>query len=410
MTTRSHPDEGSFRLSMLINDTRYRSITFQVITLFILCLAVGYLVSNLLANLRAAGLNISYEFLGEPAGYDINQRPIDYNSQSTHLRASIVGVINTLIVAVLACTTATIIGVIAGVLRLSKNWLVSKIMAVYVEAFRNVPVLIWIIIIFTVMTAVMPAPKAFRGADAEASMLFDMFAFTNRGVYIPAPQFAAPIFANGFLNWVLVLAVLVGSFFGARALGKWANAQQAATGQRPTTWYMTVAIWIVPVGALMVIMGLYFDYPALKGFNFKGGLQIRASLIALWFALAIYTGAFIAENVRAGILSVSKGQSEAAAALGLRSNRIMSLVILPQALRVIIPPLISQYLNITKNSSLAIAVGYMDVTGPLGGITLNQTGRAIETILLLMAFYLTISLAISAIMNVYNNSIKLKER
>ena len=160
----------------------------------------------------------------------------------------------------------------------------------------------------------------------------------------------------------------------------------------------------------MVIMGLYFDYPALKGFNFKGGLQIRASLIALWFALAIYTGAFIAENVRAGILSVSKGQSEAAAALGLRSNRIMSLVILPQALRVIIPPLISQYLNITKNSSLAIAVGYMDVTGTLGGITLNQTGRAIETILLLMAFYLTISLAISAIMNVYNNSIKLKER
>ncbi|NDH26419.1 MAG: ABC transporter permease subunit, partial [Rhodobacteraceae bacterium] len=160
----------------------------------------------------------------------------------------------------------------------------------------------------------------------------------------------------------------------------------------------------------MFLMGLYFDYPALKGFNFKGGLQIRGSLIALWFALAIYTGAFIAENVRAGILSVSRGQTEAAAALGLRPNRIMNLVILPQALRVIIPPMISHYLNITKNSSLAIAVGYMDVTGTLGGITLNQTGRAIETILLLMVFYLTISLSISVIMNVYNNSVKLKER
>ena len=160
----------------------------------------------------------------------------------------------------------------------------------------------------------------------------------------------------------------------------------------------------------MVLMGLSFDYPALKGFNFKGWMQIRGSLIALWFALAIYTGAFIAENVRAGILSVSRGQNEAASALGLRPNRIMNLVILPQALRVIIPPMISHYLNITKNSSLAIAVGYMDVTGTLGGITLNQTGRAIETILLLMVFYLTISLSISAIMNVYNKSIKLKER
>ena len=410
MTPRTHPHEGSFRLSMLINDTRYRSITFQIIALFLLCLAVGYLISNLFSNLRAAGLNISYSFLGEPAGYDINQRPIEYTSQSTHLRASIVGVLNTLIVAVLACATATVFGVIAGVLRLSKNWLVSKIMAIYVEVFRNVPVLIWIIIIFTVMTAAMPAPKAFRGANAESSMLFDMFAFTNRGIYIPAPQFSNPLFANDFLNWVLVIVILVGSFFCASTLEKRAAAQQASTGQRPTTWHLTLATWLVPVASLMFLMGLYFDYPALKGFNFKGGLQIRGSLIALWFALAIYTGAFIAENVRAGILSVSSGQTEAAAALGLRPNRIMNLVILPQALRVIIPPMISHYLNITKNSSLAIAVGYMDVTGTLGGITLNQTGRAIETILLLMVFYLTISLSISVIMNVYNNSVKLKER
>ena len=410
MTSRSHTGAGSFRLSMLINDTRYRSVTFQIIALFLLCLAVGYLISNLLTNLRAAGLNISYDFLAEPAGYDINQRPIEYTSQSTHLRASIVGVLNTLIVAILACATATVFGVVAGILRLSKNWLVSKIMAIYVEVFRNVPVLIWIIIIFTIMTAAMPAPKAFRGANAESSMLFDMFAFTNRGVYIPAPQFSNALFENGFLNWVLVIALLLVSYFCAKALRKKASAQQARTGQRPTTWHLSLAIWLIPVSALMVVMGLYFDYPALKGFNFKGGMQIRGSLIALWFALAIYTGAFIAENVRAGILSVSRGQNEAASALGLRPNRIMNLVILPQALRVIIPPMISHYLNITKNSSLAIAVGYMDVTGTLGGITLNQTGRAIETILLLMVFYLTISLSISAIMNVYNKSIKLKER
>ena len=395
---------------MLLNDIRYRSVTFQIITLLLLCLAVGYLVSNLLTNLKVAGLNISYNFLADPSGYDINQRPINYNSQSTHLRASFVGVLNTLIVAVLACATATVFGVVAGVLRLSRNWLVSKIMAVYVEIFRNVPVLIWIIIIFTIMTAAMPPPKTFRGANAESSMILDMFAFTNRGVYIPSPQFANPLFASGFLNGILVIAILGMSFLAARALGKWATKKQASTGQRPTTWHFNIAIWFVPVGVLMILMGLYFDYPALKGFNFKGGLQIRGSLIALWFALAIYTGAFMAENVRAGILSVSHGQTEAAAALGLRPNRIMSLVILPQALRVIIPPMISHYLNITKNSSLAIAVGYMDVTGTLGGITLNQTGRAIETILLLMVFYLTISLSISAIMNVYNNSVKLKER
>ena len=410
MTTLADPPREGFKLSMLLNDTRYRSYTFQVIALIVLITAIGYLMSNLLANLRAAGLNISYEFLGEPAGYDINQRPIEYTSQSTHLRAAIVGILNTLIVAFLACVTATVLGVIAGVLRLSKNWIVSKLMAVYVEAFRNVPVLIWILIIFTVMISVMPAPRAFRGDDATASMLFDLIAFTNRGVYVPKPGFEAPLMGSQGMAWLLILIALVGSFIGARAIAAWATKTQEATGNRPNTLYMTLGVWFVPLIILCFAMGLTWDIPALKGFNFQGGLQIRGSLIALWFALAIYTGAFIAENVRAGIQAISKGQTEAAASLGLRPGRIMNLVILPQALRVIIPPLISQYLNITKNSSLAIAVGYMDVTGTLGGITLNQTGRAIETILLLMLFYLTISLLISAVMNVYNNSVKLKER
>ncbi|MEP1766578.1 MAG: ABC transporter permease subunit [Sulfitobacter sp.] len=412
MSTISDPPKGSFQLSMLLNDSRYRSLTLQAIAALALALALAYLYSNLMANLREQGLDISFAFLTNPAGYDINQTLVDYSSQSSNIRAALVGILNTLLVAFLACITATVLGVIAGVLRLSNNWLVSKLMAFYVEIFRNIPVLIWIIIIFTIMTALMPSPRAFRGDTPEASMLFDLFAFTNRGVYIPGPQFTSGFGgAEGSgLNWLLVLAVLAGSFFGTRFLTKRANTIQEATGVRPNTFWTNLAVWLLPLVVLCLILGLTWEIPALKGFNFGGGIKIGGPLIALWFALSIYTGAFIAENVRAGIMAVSKGQTEAAAALGIRPRSIMSLVVLPQALRVIIPPLISQYLNITKNSSLAIAVGYADITATLGGITLNQTGRAIECVLLLMLFYLVISLMISLGMNVYNNAMKLKER
>ncbi len=408
---------ASFRLSMLLNDTRYRSLTFQFIALVAIIAFMAFVGGNLVRNLTEAGLNISYEFLGDPAGYDINQRPISYDSQASHGRAAVVGLLNTLIVAFLACVTATVFGVVAGILRLSDNWIVAKIMSVYVEIFRNVPVLIWLLIIFSIMINALPRPRAFKGDDAEASMLFDIMAFTNRGIFAPSPSFTNSFAAtaesgatSSWMDWVLILAVLVASFFGARALGRRASRIQESTGIRPTTWYYALAIWFVPVALVCFALGLTWNIPELKGFNFSGGMQLRGSLLALWFALAIYTGAFIAENVRAGILAISKGQREAAGALGLRQGRIMRLVILPQALRVIIPPLISQYLNITKNSSLAIAVGYMDVTGTLGGVTLLQTGRAIEAILLLMAFYLTVSLLISAAMNAFNNRMKLKER
>ena len=412
MTTITDPPKGEFRLSMLLYDTRYRSMTLQVIAALVLALALAYLYRNLAFNLREAGLNISFEFLGSPAGYDINQTLIEYDSQSSNFRAAMVGILNTLLVAFLACVTATVFGVLAGVLRLSNNWLVRKLMAVYVEVFRNIPVLIWIIIIFTIMTAVMPSPSAFRGDDPDSSMLFNLFAFTNRGVYVPGPYFTHGIGGEegSIFNWLLVIAVLVGSFFATRAVTHRANNIQEKTGVRPKTLWINLAIWFVPIILLCLLLGLSWDVPVLKGFNFGGGLKVGGPLIALWFALSIYTGAFIAENVRAGILSVSKGQTEAASALGIRPRRVMSLVVLPQALRVIIPPLISQYLNITKNSSLAIAVGYADITATLGGITLNQTGRAIECVLLLMLFYLVISLLISAGMNVYNNTIKLKER
>ncbi|NOC84774.1 MULTISPECIES: amino acid ABC transporter permease [Ruegeria] len=410
MSTMTDPPKADFRLSMLINDTRYRSLTFQVIAAIVIALSIWYLGNNLIQNLRAAGLNISYAFLGDSAGYDINQRLVEYDSQSSHARAALVGLLNTLLVAFLACITATVFGVIAGVLRLSNNWLVSKLMAVYVEIFRNIPVLIWIIIIFTIMTAVLPAPSAFRGENPTSSMLFGSFAFTNRGIYFPRPEFANGLFASTALNWLLVIAVLIGSWFVSGEVEKRATKKQEETGERPATLLPKLAIWLVPFVLLMIIMGLTWDVPELKRFNFSGGLNAGGPLIALWFALSIYTGAFIAENVRAGIQAISKGQTEAAAALGLRQGRIMKLVILPQALRVIIPPLISQYLNITKNSSLAIAVGYADITATLGGITLNQTGRAIECVLLLMLFYLTASLLISTGMNIYNASVKLKER
>ena len=409
MATLSDAPSESFRLSMLINDKRYRSYTFQFIALLLLIAAFSYLGYNLVKNLQAAGLNISYKFLGDPAGYDINQRLVEYSKESSHWRASVVGVLNTLLVAVTGCFFATIIGVVVGVLRLSNNWIVSKLMSVYVEIFRNVPVLIWILIIMAVFIAVLPQPRDFRGANAEASMFLDLFAFTGRGFYLPRPYFAAE-WATGATGWLIVIALLIAGFFAARKISGNATKTQEATGVRPTTWYWTLGVWFGPLIIACVVMGLSWEIPALKGFNFTGGIFARNSFIALTFALSIYTAAFIAENVRAGILSVSKGQTEAAASLGLRPNRIMNLVILPQALRVIIPPLISHFLNLTKNSSLAIAVGYMDLTGTLGGITLNQTGRAIESVLLLMAFYLTISLSISAIMNVYNKSIALKER
>jgi general L-amino acid transport system permease protein len=378
---------------MLINDTRYRSTTFQVIALIGLIFAMGYLVSNLLSNLADAGLNISWKFFGETAGYDINQMPIEYNNQMSHGRASLVGAVNTLIVAFLACVSATILGVIAGVLRLSNNWVVSKLMAIYVEAFRNVPVLVWILIIFLVMSNVLPQPREFRGDAATSSMWFDMVAFTNRGVYIPR-------LILDDLGWV-VFAAFGLSIIGVFAYRRYARNLLFNTGRLIPTFLPSIAILILPTVLVYFALGspIGLENPALKGFNFKGGLHLRLSLIALWFALAIYTGAFIAENVRAGIQAISHGQTEAAAALGMRPGRIMSLIILPQALRVI-----------TKNSSLAIAVGYMDITGTLGGITLNQTGRAIECILVLMLFYLVISLSISAIMNVYNNAMKLKER
>lgn len=405
MSAITDPPKDGFRLSMLLYDTRYRSLTIQIIALILFLLGVGWLLNNAAQNLAALGKPLGFGFLKEAAGYDINQRLIEYDNQMSHGRAALVGLLNTLLVAVLGCALATILGVTIGVLRLSHNWIVSRIMTVYIETVRNVPVLLWIVLTMAIFIETMPPPKAFRGDNATASMfLGDSVAFTNRGIYVPKPEF----YSGGMIVVLVFLASLVGIWF----FGRWAKAKQETTGQiLPTAW-IKLAILLVPALLAYFLLGrpIGLEYPALKGFNFQGGIYMRNSLIALWLALSFYTAAFIAENVRAGIMAVSKGQSEAAFALGLRPNRTMKLVVLPQALRVIIPPLISQYLNLTKNSSLAIAVGYMDITGTLGGITLNQTGREMECLLLLMAAYLAISLTVSTIMNWYNESVKLKER
>ncbi|KJZ19062.1 amino acid ABC transporter permease [Loktanella sp. S4079] len=425
MSTLTDPPKPGFRLSQLIYDTRYRSITIQVVAFVLILLGLAWLVNNIVNNLAALGKDFDFGFLSQSAGYDINQRLIEYDNQMSHGRAAIVGILNTLLVAFLGCITATVIGVVAGVLRLSKNWVVSSLMAVYVEGFRNVPLLLWIILIFAIMTESMPHPRDFRGENATQSMLMgDNVAVTNRGIWIPrlaftnsvsgqeavAPVDGATPVASGGLDWLLVLGTLAISIFAIRQLGKRADRIQSATGERPTTWWQQLAILIVPVGLVSFFLGMTIVSPYLKGFNFAEGVHLRNSLIALWFALSLYTGAFIAEIVRGGILAISKGQTEAAYALGIQPGRTMKLVILPQAMRVIIPPLISQFLNLTKNSSLALAVGYMDVRATLGGITINQTGRELEGMLLLGAFYLVLSLLISAGMNYYNQSTQMKER
>ena len=410
MSTPNVAPKKGFKLSQLIYDTRYRSITIQVIAMILVLMGLYWLVNNTIQNLSALGKDFDFGFMTQPAGYDINQRLIEYTSQSSHGKAAMVGILNTVLVAFLGCLLATFLGVIAGVLRLSKNWVVSQLMAVYVEGFRNVPLLLWIIAIFALMTESMPQPREFKvGGDASMAV-FDSVAVTNRGVYVPGIVFENGFLGSAVMNWVLLGAILIASLVLIRIVRRRADVVQEATGVRPTTWYQQLALLVIPVGIVMFLMGTQLQYPYIKGFNFTDGIHLRNSLIALWLALSLYTGAFIAEIVRAGILAISKGQSEAAAALGLRPNRTMNLVILPQAMRVIIPPLISQYLNLTKNSSLAIAVGYMDVRSTLGGITVNQTGRELEGMLLMAAFYLIVSLLISGVMNIYNNRTQLQER
>lgn len=411
------PPKAGFRLGMLLYDTRYRSITIQVIFMILIVMGGFWLFENVTTNLKAAGKDFSFEFLWVRSGYDINQMLVQYSSDSTHSRALLVGLLNTLFLAFITCILATVIGVIAGVLRLSKNVLVARLMEIYVETFRNVPVVLWIVLVNAIMAVSMPEPKEFRGETPTAQMIFfDSVAVTNRGVYVPEPLFSRSLGNTDvgiFLisnDLLAIIAVVFASIWAYRRLQANATRVQNDTGVRPVTWWKGLAIIILPLAALLTATGFHLGYPELKGFNFVGGVQARNSLVAMWLALSIYSATYIAESVRGGILAISRGQTEAALALGLQPGLATRLVVLPQAMRVVVPPLISQYLSITKNTSLALAVGYMDLRSTLGGITMNQTGRELECMLLLMIIYLTISIVISVLMNIYNTSIKLKER
>ena len=373
-------------------------MTIQVITMALLLAFFFFIISNAITNLETIGKGYSFSFLWDASNYDINQTLIEYDSRSPHWRAALVGIINTLLVAVAGIILATIVGFLLGVLRLSSNWLINRVVYVYIEYVRNVPVLLHILLVHGIVVNTLPVPK-------YAMMAFDGALFlTNRGFYTPKPLFEPAM-------WAVFIAFIIGIGFTIWFKG-YARKVQDETGKiYPILWISLAAIFLFPFIVYFIAGApLTWEYPELKGFNFKGGLVLRPEFVALWLALSLYTAAFIAEIVRAGIQAISHGQTEAAYALGIKPGRTMQLVIIPQALRVIIPPLSSQYLNITKNSSLAIAIGYMDIVATIGGISLNQTGREMECMTIVLGIYLTFSLMISAFMNWYNKRMKLVER
>ena len=384
-------------VSRLWNDKETRSVIIQIIAFAAIIGFFGFMVRNAILNLEALGKGFSFSFLFQPASYDINQTLIEYDSRSPHIRATIVGIINTLLVAVAGIILATILGFILGVLRLSKNWITNRLAYVYIEYVRNVPVLVHILMVHGIIVHTLPIPK-------NAINFSDTAFLTNRGLFSPKPLFE-PLF------WIVFGLLIAGIIFSIW-FRKYAKRVQDETGKYyPVFWISTAAIVGVPL-IMYFLLGspIEWQIPYLKGFNFKDGMVIRPEFIALWLALSLYTAAFIGETVRSGILAVNYGQTEAASALGISRGRTLSLVVIPQAMRVIIPPLTSQYLNLTKNSSLAIAIGYMDIVATIGGISLNQTGREMECMIIVLLLYLVISLLISAAMNWYNNRIKLVER
>jgi general L-amino acid transport system permease protein len=388
---REDTSRGSF-----INDPTVRAIFFQAVVVIVLAVLVVWIVNNVIDNLARLHIASGFGFLNGRAGFDISDSAIAYTSDSTYGRAIIVGFINTVIVAVAGIVTATLIGFIVGIGRLSRNWLIRKICTVYVEVFRNIPPLLVIFFWYSGVLAVLPAPR-------DSIHLPFGSLLNQRGFYFPRP-----IWGDG--SWLILVALVVGmamAWFVARK----ARQRQMATGQQFPVFWTSIAL-IVGLPLLAYVLSGFpvsFDLPKQSTFNLTGGFQVKPEFLSLYLALSCYTAAFIAEIVRAGIMGVNKGQTEAAAAVGLRPGSILRLVVVPQAMRIVIPPLTSQYLNLTKNSSLAIAIGYPDLTATAGTV-LNQTGQAIECVLIMMVVYLGLSLVTSAVMNVVNARMALVER
>lgn len=381
----------------ILNNPTFRSVTFQVLMVAAVVLFFAYIANNTLSNMASRGISTGFGFLDQKAGFGILMSLIEYDANHTYGRTFFVGLLNTLLVSFLGIFVATILGFIIGIARLSANWLIARIAAAYIETFRNIPLLLQILFWYFAVLAALPSPRQ--------SLSFLDIAFLNvRGLYVPAPV-AEPGFSAVTVAFVVgIIATLL--------VTKWAHKRQDLTGQQFPIFFAALGLILgLPLLAFVVTgFPLSWDMPVLKGFNFTGGLPVIPELVALVLALSIYTAAFIAEIVRAGILAVSHGQTEAAHAVGLRPALTLRLVVIPQAMRVIIPPLTSQYLNLAKNSSLATAVGYPDLVAVWSGTTLNQTGQAVEIILMTMAVYLTISLLISLFMNWYNKRTALVER
>ena len=379
------------------NDPRLRGIFYQLV-LFVVVLWLGYeFVTNARDNLRAARIATGFGFLDTTAGFSINQTLIPYTESDTYGRVLVVGLLNTLLVAAIGIVLATILGFLVGIARLSSNWLLARLAGAYVELIRNLPLLFQILFWYLAVLGALPGPR-------QSISIFGEVFISNRGLFIPRP-----LYDDAF---VWVVAAFVVGVVASIAVKVWARRRQEATGaQFPVLWTALALVVGLPLVALIAAgFPISFETPALRGFNFVGGIRVIPEFVALLLALVTYTAAFIAEIVRAGILAVSHGQTEAAYSLGLRPGPALRLVVIPQALRVIIPPLTSQYLNLTKNSSLAVSIGYPDLFAVFAGTTLNQTGQAIEIIAITMLVYLAISLFTSLLMNWYNARMALVER
>ncbi|WP_435947000.1 amino acid ABC transporter permease [Dryocola sp. BD586] len=374
-----------------------RAWLFQIIAVAIVVGIAAYLIHNTVTNLNNRGITSGFAFLDRAAGFGIVQHLIDYEQGDTYGRVFVVGLLNTLLVSALCIVFASFIGFFLGLARLSENWLLRKLSTIYIETFRNIPPLLQIFFWYFAVLRNLPGPR-------QAVNAFDLLFLSNRGLYIPSPQMG-----EGALAFIIAIAA---ALVVSAGLFRYNKMHQMKTGQLRRTWPVALGLLILLPAIAQWIFGaaLHWDVPALRGFNFRGGMVLIPELAALTLALSVYTSAFIAEIIRSGIQSVPHGQHEAARSLALPNTVTLRQVIIPQALRVIIPPLTSQYLNIVKNSSLAAAIGYPDMVSLFAGTVLNQTGQAIETIAITMSVYLIISLTISLLMNIYNRRIALIER
>ncbi len=383
------------------HDERVRSIFYQVLTACTVGWLAWYLITNTAHNLEIRGMNTGFGFLTATAGFDTDFKLIEYEPGiGTYGRIFLIGCINTLLVSAFAIVASTIIGFFVGVLRLSNNWLVARVALTYVEIVRNTPLLLQIVFWYLGVFALLPRVKN----SMDLSFGAEVLVLNNRGLYSAWP-------VPGDLFWMTGVA-LVAAVVGVFVLRRWAHKRQDATGQQFPIISASVALLVLVPGAVYLLTGspMDWDIPTLQGFNYKGGFSLPPAFLALLVSLTFYHAAHLAESVRAGILSVNKGQTEAALAIGLRPGRAMALVIIPQAMRAIVPPMISMWMNVVKNSSLAIAIGYSDVVALFMQTALNQAGYAVEMVGMTMAFYMFISLSISGLLNIYNKRVQLVER